>query len=68
MTKLKDESLTWYKRPRSSRLASVLWPDLTTPEVRKEMEAICRAEGKKPPQGPNLIPYTSWDANLKGKK
>jgi hypothetical protein len=66
MTKLQTE--TWFQRPRSSRLASVLWPDLTTPEVRKEMNDIAKAEGKRPPFGPNLIPYVSPYDQLKRRR
>jgi hypothetical protein len=66
MTKLKEEG--WFQKPRSSRLASVLWPHLTSPETRKQMEEIARGEGKRPPQGPNLLPHVPWDAQLKKGK
>jgi hypothetical protein len=68
LPKLKADQNEWFKKPRMSRLASVMYPHLCDESTRKQMNDICRAEGKKPPQDPNLIPYTSWDANLKGKK
>jgi hypothetical protein len=68
MTKLKDDQSLWHKRPRLSRLACVMYPHLTDQNTRDQMAALAKNEGKRPPMGPNLIPYTSWDANLKGRK
>jgi hypothetical protein len=66
--KLKADQSDWFKRPRMSRLAAVMYPHLTDQNTRDQMAALAKNEGKKPPMGPNLIPYTSWDANLKRKK
>jgi hypothetical protein len=68
LPKLKADQSDWFKRPRMSRLAAVMYPHLTDENTRKQMEAICRGEGKRPPQGPNLIPYVGWDEKLKERK
>jgi len=47
MTKLKQQ--TWASLPRQSKLAAVLYPKLTPPEIQREMQAISRAEGKRSP-------------------
>jgi hypothetical protein len=44
----------WSKRDRSSKLASILYPHLTTKETQQEMNELAKAEGKRPPQGPTL--------------
>jgi hypothetical protein len=47
MSKLKPE--TWNELPRSSKLASVLWPSLTPPHIQAEMQSISRGEGRTSP-------------------
>jgi len=48
MTKLKSQ--TWFQRPRISRLANVLYPQLADEPTRREMAALAANEKKKPPQ------------------
>jgi hypothetical protein len=53
MTTTKRE--TWHQRPRSSRLANVLYPSHADAAVRQEMSMLAGNERKKPPQGPKLL-------------
>jgi len=41
--------LDWMKRPRESKLANVLYPNLSDAETQKEVSEIARSEGKKSP-------------------
>ena len=66
--KLKPDQSDWFKRPRMSRLAAVMYPHLTDQNTRDQMAALAKNEGKKPPQGSNLIPYVGWGEQLKRKK
>jgi hypothetical protein len=68
LPKLKADQSEWFKRPRLSRLACVMYPHLTDQNTRDQMAALAKNEGKRPPQAPNLLPYVGWDANLKRKK
>jgi hypothetical protein len=63
MSKLK--SRTWRDLSRTEQRARVLWPDLAEPEHVKEMEEIARLNGKRAPQGLNLIPHVPWNAQPK---
>jgi hypothetical protein len=39
----------WEKLPLSTRIASILYPDLCSEETKKQMAEISRANGKKSP-------------------
>jgi hypothetical protein len=67
MTKLRDDQQEWFKRPRLSRLACVMYPHLTDQNTRDQMAALAKNEGKRPPQSPNLLPYVGWDEKLRRK-
>jgi hypothetical protein len=41
--------VSWFERPRSNRLASILWPNLADQQAQREMAEITAAEGKKSP-------------------
>jgi hypothetical protein len=47
MSKLRPE--TWSELPRSSKLAACLWPQLVPENIRGEMQAISRGEGRVSP-------------------
>lgn len=51
-SKLKRDK--WHDRPRSSRLANVMFPHLADKETRAEMEGFARNEGKRLPD-PKLL-------------
>jgi hypothetical protein len=56
MSKLRKQE--WNQRSRSSRLASVWYPDLADAETRAEMTRIAAGEGKRPPAAPILLSDT----------
>jgi hypothetical protein len=53
MAKLRKQS--WHERPRLSRLANVLYPNLADAETKAEMERIAANEKKKPPHQTPLL-------------
>jgi hypothetical protein len=57
---------TWKDLPRDTKLASVLYPGLATPEVRKEMDALAKSEGKKSPT--QFIKSTNYVSPFKQRK
>jgi hypothetical protein len=50
---MRDE---WSNLPRFSKLASIMFPDQTPPERRREMDQILRGEGKQQ-RGPGLLSH-----------
>ena len=55
----------WFKRPRFSRLACVLYPHLTDADTQRQMNELARGEGKRPPSGPSLLQDGDWWASMK---
>jgi hypothetical protein len=52
MAKFKDDGKS---KSREEKLASVLYAAHTPEETRKEMAAMARQDGKKPPTGPQRL-------------
>jgi hypothetical protein len=46
---MKLKSVLWHSVPRQSRLAAVMYPNLTSAENQRDMAAFARNEGKKSP-------------------
>ena len=40
---------TWQERPRTNRLASIIWPNLADEEARRDLDRLSKAEGKRSP-------------------
>ena len=53
MTTTKRE--TWHQRPKSSRLANIMYPGHAEAAVRQEMNGLAWNERKRGPQAPTLL-------------
>ena len=61
--------LPWRELTQEQKIARVMYPHLAEPEYQREMADIARANGKRPPQGPDFIKDgPGWDAQLKKGK
>jgi len=45
----------WHSQPRASRIANVLFPNLASEAVQKEMKSLAATERKHAPAGPKLL-------------
>jgi hypothetical protein len=53
MSKLREQR--WHDLPRQSRLARLMWPQLIENELRGEVAAMSRNEGKRSPVEPEPV-------------
>jgi len=52
----------WDQRSKQSKLASVLYPGLTTEKTRAEMQDRAKGEGKRPPAATPLLDHVTRGA------
>ena len=49
MTETKMKPVAWHERPRSNRLASIMYPSLADDQAKRDMEYFARQDGKSSP-------------------
>jgi hypothetical protein len=64
---MKMRERKWKDLTRDEKLANVMWPNLASAEIQKEMAEIAKGEGKKSPQQARLDEIAKFNRRMATK-